>query len=100
MEGAHNAIVSMDCKMTPEEFAKEYGIKNTFIVSYGENIQPTFAPFAKRFSALKEVKWSVLGESIQYTVSVESDVPVCACFGRLDVRQTNMAYYSVEGYSF
>jgi len=42
----------------------------------------------------------MLGESVQYTVWVKSSVPVCACFGRLDVRQTNMAYYSVEGYSF
>ena len=41
-----------------------------------------------------------LGESVQYTVWVKSDTPICACFGRLDVRQTNMAYYSVEGYSF
>ena len=45
-------------------------------------------------------KGLLLGESVQYTVWVKSDVPVCACFGRLDVRQTNMAYYSVEGYSF
>ena len=42
----------------------------------------------------------MLGESVQYTVWVKSNIPVCACFGRLDVRQTNMAYYSVEGYSF
>ena len=42
----------------------------------------------------------LLGEAVQYTVWVKSDIPVCACFGRLDVRQTNMAYYSVEGYSF
>ena len=42
----------------------------------------------------------MLGESVQYTVWVKCDVPICACFGRLDVRQTNMAYYSVEGYSF
>ena len=42
----------------------------------------------------------MLGESVQYTLWVKSDVPICACFGRLDVRQTNMAYYSVEGYSF
>ena len=41
-----------------------------------------------------------LGESVQYTVWVKSDAPICACFGRLDVRQPNMAYYSVEGYSF
>ena len=42
----------------------------------------------------------LLGESEQYTVWVKSSVPICACFGRLDVRQVNMAYYSVEGYSF
>ena len=42
----------------------------------------------------------MLGEAVQYTVWVKSTLPVCACFGRLDVRQTNMAYYSVEGYSF
>ena len=42
----------------------------------------------------------LLGEAVQYTVWVKSDTPICACFGRLDVRQTNMAYYSFEGYSF
>ena len=42
----------------------------------------------------------VLEESVQYTIWVKSDIPICACFGRLDVRQTNMAYYSVEGYAF
>ena len=45
-------------------------------------------------------KGVMLGESVQYTVWVKSTLPICACFGRLDVRQTNMAYYSVEGYSF
>ena len=42
----------------------------------------------------------MLGEAVQYTVWLKSSVTVCACFGRLDVRQNNMAYYSVEGYSF
>ena len=41
-----------------------------------------------------------LGEAVQYTVWVKSDVPICACFGRLDVRQSNMSYYSVAGYTF
>ena len=45
-------------------------------------------------------KGIMLGESVQYTVWVKSENPVCACFGRLDVRQTNMAYYSPAGYSF
>ncbi len=45
-------------------------------------------------------KGFTLDESVQYTVWAKSDIPICACFGRLDVRQTNMAYYSVEGYTF
>ena len=45
-------------------------------------------------------KGLMLGESVQYTVWVKSSTPICACFGRLDVRQSNMSYYSVEGYSF
>lgn len=36
----------------------------------------------------------------QYALVVRSDVPVVAVFGRLDVRQNNLAYYSVAGYSF
>ena len=54
-----------------------------------------------RLDMLKnEAGGALLGEAEQYTVWVKSDVPICACFGRLDVRQVNMAYYSVEGYSF
>lgn len=36
----------------------------------------------------------------QYSLVLHSDVPVVAVFGRLDVRQPNLAYYSVQGYSF
>ena len=36
----------------------------------------------------------------QYSLVVHSTVPVAAVFGRLDVRQPNMAYYSVPGYSY
>jgi len=36
----------------------------------------------------------------QYALVVRSDIPVVAVFGRLDVRQSNMAYYSVQGFSF
>jgi len=63
LEGPHNACTGLECNMTPEKFAQEYGIANSFIVSYGGNIQPPFEPFAKRFSVLKEVKWSVLGDA-------------------------------------
>lgn len=63
LEGSHNEYTKMNCNMTPEGFAEEYGIKNSFIISYGGNIQPPFDEFAKRFSVLKEVKWSVLGDA-------------------------------------
>ena len=63
LEGSHNKICGLDCKMTPEEFAKEYEIPNAFIVSYGGNITPPFDALSKRFSGLKEVVWSVLGDA-------------------------------------
>ncbi len=63
LEGSHNEIIKSDCTMTPEEFAEVYGIRNAFMVSYGGNIQPPFNELAKRFSSLKEVKWSVLGDA-------------------------------------
>jgi hypothetical protein len=36
----------------------------------------------------------------QYSLVLHSDVPVVAVFGRLDVRQSNLAYYSVQGFSY
>ena len=63
LEGSHsNKCTWMDCNMTPEQYAEEYGIRNSFIVSYAGNIQPPFNDLAKRFSCLREVKWSVLGD--------------------------------------
>ena len=63
LEGSHNECTGLDCHMTPEGFAKEYGIKNAFIVSYGGNIQPPFDDLAKRLAPLNEIKWSVLGDA-------------------------------------
>ena len=71
LEGSHNKIVPFDCKMSPEEFAKEYGIENSFIVSYGGNIQPPFNDLAKRMSSLRQVKWSVLGDASSPLPSAE-----------------------------
>ena len=63
LEGSHNKCCKMECSMTPEQFAEEYGIKNAFIISYGGNIQPPFDNMAKRFSCLNNVKWSVIGDA-------------------------------------
>jgi hypothetical protein len=35
----------------------------------------------------------------QYALVLRSSVPIVAVFGRLDVRQDNLAYYSVQGFS-
>jgi len=86
LEKSHNEIVPFECKMTPEEFAKEYGIENSFIVSYGGNIQPPFNDLAKRFSGLKQVKWSVLGDASSPLPEAElgntDDVLDCLCDGK------------------
>lgn len=36
---------------------------------------------------------------VQYAIKVESDVPVIAQYGRLDVRMGNMAFYTTPGYN-
>jgi len=36
----------------------------------------------------------------QYALALHSDVPVVAVFGRMDVRQDNLAFYTVQGYSY
>lgn len=38
-------------------------------------------------------------EGQQYAIGLESDGPIIAQYGRLDVRQPNMAFYSTPGYS-
>ena len=63
LEGSHNEITKLTCKMTPEEFGDEYGINNSFIVSYGGNINPPFDSLAKRLNSLNEIKWSILGDA-------------------------------------
>jgi len=63
LEGSHNECTGLECSMTPEQFAEEYGIRNSFIVSYGGNIKPPFDGLAKRLSGIREIKWSVLGDA-------------------------------------
>lgn len=36
----------------------------------------------------------------QYALVLNSDVPVFAVFGRLDTRQANMAFYTVQGHTY
>lgn len=36
----------------------------------------------------------------QYALVLHSNVPVVAVFGRFDVRQPNLSYYPVQGYSY
>ena len=63
LEGSHNRCTGYNCAMTPETFGEVYGIRNSFIVSYGGNIQPPFRHMAERFSSLDRVIWSVLGDA-------------------------------------
>ena len=40
LEDSHNSVTLIDSKMSPEDFAKEYSVERSFIVSYGGNIEP------------------------------------------------------------
>ena len=47
----------------------------------------------------KYLKDKVQPLATQYALKVESSVPVIVQYGRLDSRQTNLAYYTVMGYA-
>ncbi len=36
----------------------------------------------------------------QYAMVLNSDLPIFAVFGRLDTRQANMAFYTVQGHTY
>jgi len=63
LEGSHDHYTKSKNTMTPERFADEYGVKNAFIISFTGNIQPPFDGMADRFSVIRELKWSVLGDA-------------------------------------
>ena len=62
LQGSHNKYMSGDYSISPEDFAKEFGVPNAFIVSFNGNIVPPFDNMAQRFSGLREIKWAVLGD--------------------------------------
>ena len=40
----------------------------------------------------------IIPEEIQYAISLHSDEPIIAQYGRLDNRQVNLAFYTTPGY--
>lgn len=90
LEGSHNACVKTECNMTPEQFAEEYDIRNSFIVSYGGNIQPPYENLAKRLSPLREIKWSVLGDA-------STPLPDAELGNTEDVVEVSKLVYNISG---
>ncbi len=50
-----------------------------------------------RMDNSREIGFEVPRET-QYAVTLQSDVPVVAQYGRLDARQVNLAFYTTMGY--
>jgi hypothetical protein len=64
----------------------------------------SFEVAAERVRCLRTNQPDDLGGHIvrleeQYAISLRSSVPVIAQYGRLDVRQPNLAFYTTGGYS-
>lgn len=52
-----------------------------------------------RTNVLEDMGGIEIPLSTQYALSIHSDVPVIAQYGRLDNRQPNLAYYTTPGYA-
>lgn len=65
---------------------------------------PTILVEAERVRCVRSTeKCGFLGvptvEGEQYAIMLDSDTPVIAQYGRLDIRQPNMAFYTTPGYA-
>jgi hypothetical protein len=52
-----------------------------------------------RMDNLEDICGVSVPVELQYAISLESDVPVVAQYGRLDTRSQPMAFYTTSGYS-
>lgn len=52
-----------------------------------------------RMNALSDMCGYEVVKNLQYAMKIESDVPVVIQYGRLDNRQTNLAYYTTLGFA-
>ena len=68
-------------------------IKNIKLEVKGERVN------CFRLDRPSEIGGIKISRENQYSIMVESDVPVIAQYGRLDTTQTNMAFYTVMGFN-
>ena len=54
--------------------------------------------FCQRITARDGLLGLPIPEGEQYAIALTSDIPIIAQYGRLDVRQSNMAFYTTTGY--
>jgi len=61
--GSHNSKYGFESFMSPVEAAVYLGVSNVFMVSLKGNIVPPFDKFSRALSVLREIKYSVVGDS-------------------------------------
>ncbi len=63
LETSHNYWTKQYSDITIEGFAEEFNIKNAFVVSFRDNINPPFDRLADRLTSLNDIKWSIMGDA-------------------------------------
>lgn len=109
-----------DCELPPEGEGVLKGHESVIVVNTGKtaaHIRVTL--FFSDRPCCRDVEWEVAAEQVrcfrmnktadmsgfevpletQYAMMLESDRPIVVQYGRLDNRQTNLAYYTTLGYS-
>ena len=108
-----------DCELPPEGEGVLLGHESVIVLNTGKKqASLTVTLYFADSECVKDIKWSVGAEKVrcfrmnvksdmdgyqvpletQYAMKIESDTPVVIQYGRLDNRQTNLAYYTTLGY--
>lgn len=98
MEG-HESVIVLNTGKQPARlkltlyFPDQEPVSDIAVVVEGERVR------CLRLDHAEDLAGYVVPREQQYAMKLESDVPVVVQYGRLDTRQTNMAFYTTMGYT-
>lgn len=75
--GAYNGQYHLpgESHLEPSEAVKQLGVANAVMVIYADQPRPPFDSYAQAFAPLRQVVWSIIGDSSSHRNNTQTDLP-------------------------